>query len=237
MSLNTLNTNRQDIGAVGERERGIAAPGIHNERETLAGLRLALFVDSHQAVSGGQMALSLQPQDAWVTDAQGAQPVREHPPLIRSSAHPLDQPVADGWSTVRQRLALHRNPGSCTTVPSADTGRSRRFTTSRDNAVCRSRASAAVSPHPGQTAVLRPPKAAGTRCGCGAGGARKGRAVSDDFEQNVARARKRDRDGSACRIREEKGPRLSPGGRRGHGERGRRRHRMTGLPLGRRGRC
>jgi hypothetical protein len=61
----------QHVSAVGERERGIAQPGVHDERETLARPRLAHLLDRHQAVAGDQAALALQPPDVRPGDAGG----------------------------------------------------------------------------------------------------------------------------------------------------------------------
>ena len=42
----------QHVRLVGERERGIAQPGVHDERETLTPPRLAYLLKGHQALTG-----------------------------------------------------------------------------------------------------------------------------------------------------------------------------------------
>ena len=96
----------QHVRAVGERERGITQPGIHDERETLAPPRLAHLLEPDHLVSHGEASLPLQPPHVGAGDAEGGEPVREHPPPVR-----LHQPVADGRHAVRQRLGLHAERG------------------------------------------------------------------------------------------------------------------------------
>jgi len=71
------------VRAVSELERGIAQPGIHDEREPLAPPRLAHLLHRDQALTGDQAALALQPPDVGAGNAEGGEPVREHPPPVR----------------------------------------------------------------------------------------------------------------------------------------------------------
>jgi hypothetical protein len=77
------------VRAIGQRERGIAQPCIHDERETLAPPRLAHLFNRHPALTGDQAALALQPPDVRAGNAKGGELVRQHPPPVR-----LRQPVA-----------------------------------------------------------------------------------------------------------------------------------------------
>ena len=123
------------VRAVGEGERAIAQPGIHDEREPLAPPRLAHLLMLTTLATHGQTSLALQQADVGAGDAQGGELARQHPPPVG-----LGQPVADSPHAVRQRLGLHPERRRLQLlVPSPMIGRSRRFVTSRNSAAWRSR--------------------------------------------------------------------------------------------------
>src|SRR5215467_12543071 len=70
------------VRAVGEGERAIAQPGIHDDREPLARSWLADLLKVHQPVTGDQVPLALQPPDGRAGDAQGGELAGQHPPPI-----------------------------------------------------------------------------------------------------------------------------------------------------------
>jgi hypothetical protein len=96
----------QHVRLVGQRERGVAQPGVHDEREPLAAPRLADLLQGHRPATGGQTALALQPPGVRAGDTGGGQAGRDHPPAIR-----LHQPVADGGDAVRQRARFQPERG------------------------------------------------------------------------------------------------------------------------------
>ena len=91
----------QHVRPVRQREGRVTQPGVHDEGEALSRPRLAHLLGRHHPAAGLQTALALQAPDVGTGDAQGGEPVREHPPSVR-----LGQPVADGRRAVRQRPRL-----------------------------------------------------------------------------------------------------------------------------------
>ncbi len=91
----------QHVRLVGEFERPVAEPGIHDEREPLARSRLADLLQAHQAVRRPQAAVALQAADIGSGNASRREPVRQHPPPVR-----LHQPVSEGGHAVGQPTSL-----------------------------------------------------------------------------------------------------------------------------------
>jgi hypothetical protein len=86
------------VGPLGQRERAVAEPGVHDEREPLPGPGLAHLVQADSPARHVQATVAGQPSHVRPADAEGGQPVRPHPAPVR-----LGQLVAHGRHPVRQR--------------------------------------------------------------------------------------------------------------------------------------
>jgi hypothetical protein len=116
----------QHVGPLGERERAITEPGIHDEREPLARPELAHLLDRHEAVPREQAAVTLQPADVWSGNPRCCELVRQHPSAVR-----LGQRVAEGRHAVRELPGFQAERPLPPTGPSTSTGRSSKETDSR----------------------------------------------------------------------------------------------------------
>jgi hypothetical protein len=96
----------QHVRPVRQLERGVAEPGVHDERETLAAPGFADLIKRDQLAAGRKPARALQPADVGTGDASGGQFAGKHAPPVR-----LDQPVAEGRHRVRQRPRLQPEGG------------------------------------------------------------------------------------------------------------------------------